>query len=223
MVVILFISGVYGFYYLSSSPIIWIKKNVELFKVFRFDRFIFFETVAWFFLAAYLTRFAFKLNKKWLYIVTLLFVASIPYFSLTENRELKVNLKAIIHTGKTGAPSYKSFYATQLFDEIKKDINKPLDSFRTISIGLYPAIAQYNGFFTLDSYQNNYPLEYKNKFRKIIENELEKSDWNRWLFDSWGSQCYVFVAELGHNFYITEDIEVKNLGIEYKCTLRSRY
>jgi hypothetical protein len=30
-------------------------------------------------------------------------------------------------------------------------------------------------FYTLDSYQNNYALEYKEIFRKVISAELEKS------------------------------------------------
>ena len=62
-----------------------------------------------------------------------------------------------------------------LFQEIKDHIDLPLEDYRVASIGLHPAIAQYNGFYTLDSYNNFYPLTYKYQFRKIIENELEKN------------------------------------------------
>ena len=61
---------------------------------------------------------------------------------------------------------------------------------------MHPTIAQYNGFYTLDSYQNLYSLEYKNKFREIIADELEKNHRMKNYFDAWGSRCYVFVAEL---------------------------
>jgi len=213
MIVLIILSSIYGFYYLNSQLVIGLKENVFLFKIFRFDRVIFFETLAWYFLAAYLIKFAISLKNKWVYLITLIFLVSNPYFSIRGNKELKANLSSLIHYGKINMPSYKEFYAEELFDEIKTDIDEPLDLFRTISIGLYPAIAQYNGFYTLDSYQNNYPLDYKLAFRKIIKNELEKSDWNKWLFDSWGSQCYVFAAELGRNVYITEDVEINNLDL----------
>jgi len=213
MIILVLLSTIYGFYYLNSPLVIGLKENVFLFKIFRFDRVIFFETLTWYFLAAYLIKFALSLKNKWLYLAAFIFLVSNPYFSIRGNKELKANLSALIHYGKINMPSYKEFYAEELFDEIKTDIDEPLDSFRTISIGLYPAIAQYNGFYTLDSYQNNYPLKYKLAFRKIIENELEKSDWNKWLFDSWGSQCYVFVAELGRNVYITEDVEIDDLDL----------
>jgi hypothetical protein len=67
-----------------------------------------------------------------------------------------------------------------------------------VSIGIHPGIAQYNGFYTLDVYSNIYPLEYKHKFRRIIEKELEKSEDVRRVFDDNAKRCYLLSAEL-HN------------------------
>lgn len=97
-------------------------------------------------------------------------------------------------------PTVKEFFATELFDEIKDFIDLPLDQFRVASIGLHPAIAQYNGFYTLDTYNNFYPLRYKYKFRKIIEKELEKNKTIRTYFDEWGGRCYIFTDELGKHY-----------------------
>ena len=70
--------------------------------------------------------------------------------------------------------SYNKFYAVDLFNEIKNEIEKPLDTFKVGSIGIEPMVAQYNGFYTIDGYIPDYPLGYKNNFRKIIAKELEK-------------------------------------------------
>jgi hypothetical protein len=97
-------------------------------------------------------------------------------------------------------PSVGEFYAEQQFEAIKNHIGKPLYSYRVASIGLHPAIAQYNGFYTLDTYNNFYPLSYKYQFRKIIEKELEKNKRIRVYFDEWGGRCYLFADELGKHY-----------------------
>ena len=91
-----------------------------------------------------------------------------------------------------GAPSFKQFYATDQFNEIDQYIGAPKSSYRVASIGLHPAIAQYNGFYTLDTYNNFYPLEYKHQFRKIIAAELDKNAHLRQYFDDMGWQMLYF-------------------------------
>jgi len=112
--------------------------------------------------------------------------------------------------------SWDEFYSPDLFDEIDETIALPKESYRVVSIGLHPAVSQYNGFYTLDSYQVNYPLCYKHSFRKIMEKELAKSEKNQVYFDSWGSRCYLFVSELENNGYMNtrEDSKpIQNLEI----------
>lgn len=103
----------------------------------------------------------------------------------------------ILHQRK---PNVKQFYAEELFRDIKNYIGLPVEEYRVVSIGIHPAIAQYNGFYTLDTYNNFYPLAYKYQFRKIIEKELAKNKTIRTYFDEWGGRCYIFTDELGKHY-----------------------
>jgi hypothetical protein len=106
-------------------------------------------------------------------------------------------------------PTVKEFYAEELFANIKEHIGQEQKDYRVASIGIHPAIAQYNGFYTLDTYNNFYPLTYKHKFRKIIEKELEKNKTIRTYFDQWGGRCYIFTAQLGKRYMIKKDSKRK--------------
>ena len=112
-------------------------------------------------------------------------------------------------------PTVKEFYAEEQFSEIKKHIGKPQEDYRVASIGLHPAIAQYNGYYTLDTYNNFYPLTYKYQFREIIAKELEKNKKIRIYFDEWGGRCYLFTDELGKHYMFkkTSKKRIKNLEL----------
>jgi hypothetical protein len=118
----------------------------------------------------------------------------------------------VIHSRK---PSVKEFYAVEQFEDIKEFIGKPVEEYRVASIGIHPAISQYNGFYTLDTYNNFYPLAYKYKFRRIIEKELEKNKTIRTYFDEWGGRCYIFTAELGKHYMFKKNSKkrLKNLEL----------
>lgn len=112
-------------------------------------------------------------------------------------------------------PTVKEFYAEELFTDIKEFIGRDPKDYRVASIGLHPAIAQYNGFYTIDTYNNFYPLSYKHHFRKIIENELAKNKTIQKYFDKWGGRCYIFTSELGKKYMIKKDShrKLKNLQL----------
>jgi len=122
--------------------------------------------------------------------------------------------------------TYKQFFAVEQFGQIRNDIGLPQESYRVISVGLHPSIAQFNGFYTLDGYMSNYPLDYKYRFRNIIGYELEKSDKLRDYFDEWGSRCYVLAEELATGALYTKDenVTIHNLQLnitalhEMNCT-----
>ena len=101
------------------------------------------------------------------------------------------------------ALDWNNFFSEDIFSQIEEAIGKPKETYRVVSVGIYPAAAAYNGFYCLDGYSNNYPLEYKHTFRRIIEGELEKDDYIRMLFDAWGNRCYVTTAEQA-NYYTFE-------------------
>jgi hypothetical protein len=112
-------------------------------------------------------------------------------------------------------PTFKQFFAVEQFNEVKEHIGLPQETYRVASIGLHPAIAQYNGFYTLDTYNNFYPLSYKHEFRKIIEKELAKNKTIRTYFDEWGGRCYLFTAELGKHYMFKKSSKkrLKNLEL----------
>ncbi|MFW9869663.1 MAG: DUF6044 family protein, partial [Candidatus Thorarchaeota archaeon] len=111
--------------------------------------------------------------------------------------------------------TYQEFHAVDLFQQIADDIGLPQESYRIINIGFHPSVSQFNGFYTLDGYLNNYPLEYKHRFRNIIGYELAKDSYIRNYFENLGSRCYVLTAELGLNFYCTKDsgLVINNLDL----------
>jgi hypothetical protein len=102
-------------------------------------------------------------------------------------------------------PTVKEFFAVEMFSEIEEHIGLAKEEYRVASIGIHPAISQYNGFYTLDTYNNFYPLTYKHQFRKIIEKELAKNKTIRKYFDKWGGRCYIFTAQLGKHYMIKKD------------------
>ncbi|WP_243296899.1 DUF6044 family protein [Bacillus litorisediminis] len=115
-------------------------------------------------------------------------------------------------------PSVKEFYATELFNDIKEFIGLPPETYRVASIGIHPAIAQYNGFYTLDTYNNFYPLSYKYQFRKIIAEELAKNKTIKEYFDEWGGRCYLFTDELGKHYMFKKNSKAKLTNLQLDMT-----
>jgi hypothetical protein len=96
--------------------------------------------------------------------------------------------------------TYSQFYSTSLFENVEKFIGTDKKTYKVVSIGMHPAIAIYNGFYTLDGYSTFYDLKYKYKFRKIIAPELEKNEILRKYFDNWGSRVYVLSSDIKKDF-----------------------
>jgi len=100
--------------------------------------------------------------------------------------------------------SFQEFFSPQLFTEIRDHIGKPQQTYRVVSLGMFPGIAIYNGFYLADGYSSDYPLQYKHRFRKVIAAELAKSKEIKDYFDDWGGRCYLLSAELGREFLCTK-------------------
>lgn len=113
---------------------------------------------------------------------------------------LKANLMKLVRGDDYYAMTWNGFFAEDIFDEIKEAIGEPQDSYRVVSLGIYPAAAAYNGFYCLDAYSNNYPVSYKHEFREIMAAELEKSDYVRAYYDEWGNRCYLMSAQYSNYF-----------------------
>ncbi|MCR5886367.1 DUF6044 family protein [Hymenobacter sp. J193] len=125
---------------------------------------------------------------------------------LLMNREWALNLRQLLGQPVATEPNYQQFVAPQLFARVAHSIQRQSGlrpaQYRVACLELPPAVAQLNGFCTLDSYQNNYPLAYKHQFRSVVAGELTKDELLRTYFDAWGNRCYLMAAELGKNFRV---------------------
>tara|TARA_A100001011_G_scaffold72534_1_gene74399 strand:+ start:5259 stop:7046 length:1788 start_codon:yes stop_codon:yes gene_type:complete len=115
--------------------------------------------------------------------------------------------------------SYKNFYCESVFKKIENFISEEKKSFRTINVGFFPAITQYNGFYTLDGYHNYYPLSYKKKFFNIIKDEIKKEKELLAYFENRANTCFLLSSELSKtcgyncNKYNSLTTKISNLNI----------
>jgi hypothetical protein len=93
--------------------------------------------------------------------------------------------------------TYREFYSPALFDEIRDAIGRPQETYHVVSFGLIPGIPLFNGFQTLDAFVGNYPLEYKQAFRRAIAGELARDSFLRRHYDDWGAHVHLYSTELG--------------------------
>lgn len=126
-------------------------------------------------------------------------------FMVYQNSTIYHNLRLMIFPDTYHLMNWDDYYAEDVFEQIDAFIGKDKSSYRTVSLGITPAAALYNGFYCLDGYSNLYPLEYKHAFREIIAKELEKSEELRVYFDAWGNRCYLFNGETGNYMLISGD------------------
>jgi len=176
-----------------------LKQKFSILNEVQFDRFYFLLALLWFLLFSLLCKESIKKSKLAVFIIIPVIV-------------LQLNYSFEMRNGKQKSISTSSFYATATFDEVKKYINQPIDSYKVMSIGFHPSITLYNGFYSLDGYWVNYPLTYKHQFRKIIAPELKKSEKWKKYFDNWGSRCQL----MGANKKIDLDLtQFKYMGGRY--------
>lgn len=200
-------------------PIVNIRNKMGgLFVSFQVDRFYWLYPGIWYLLFAGTLYFIWKTStKKWSKMIVCLVFVILVGKNVYTSSTVKVNIDRFIlkqnYTAE-GYQTWKKFYSEQLFENIKKYIGKPVEEYKVGSIGLYPSIAMYNGFYCIDGYSNNYDVKYKHEFRKIISKELEKNSSLRSYFDDWGNRCYLFAAEIPYEYQITKNDDRTLKGIE---------
>ena len=116
--------------------------------------------------------------------------------------------------------SFDEYYRFDDFNDLKKIINYEE---RIISIGISPMIAAMNGIKVIDGYHTLYPKSYK-KFRKIIQNELEKSDMYKNYYDQWGNRLSIFFTNKNNidiNFLAARSIGAKYVLSTFKIKKRT--
>jgi len=170
----------------------WLIKEFEIFRTFRFYRFYFFTPILWYLIFAFSLKYILNYSRKGLQVVCIILALQTGYAFFYHDEIQQRNNK----------PTYQAFFAKNQFSAIEQFIGKDKSTYKVVSVGIHPSIALYNGFYTLDAYHANYPVEHKHAFRKIIEKELDKNPKNKAYFDDFAGRCYVFAAELAHGDWI---------------------
>jgi hypothetical protein len=192
----------FGFYYWF---VFFLRSIIPIIISFKFSRIHWLHPLLWYILFALsLATLSKRIKTYGKKLAIFLIVAQIFILFSFHNE--------IIYRDK---PTFNEFFSENLFNDIKLFIGDPPASYRVVAIGIYPSILQYNGFYTLDGYIGYYPLEYKKKFRRIIQRELEKNEEIKDYFDNWGSKAYIFTDELGKNFEVMKEhnLTITNLSL----------
>ena len=169
-----------------------------------------------------------RLNASLVKLLVLAVIFLPAWKQLKEETYLFLNINQMNNGSEvTGYISWESYYAEDLMQELEDAIGRDMASYRVANLGISPAPALMHGFYTVDGYSNNYPLEYKHRFRRVIAAELGKNEAVRQYFDQWGSRCYLFNSASGTSWMlgkrqqvIYEDLEfdmdaLRDLGCEY--------
>ena len=172
---------------------------------FQFDRFFYLYPALWYIglavsldLVADLFK-AFLPKQRWVSAVIVLCLLGVCSLHVLWRSPFKLNFRDLVKLEGSTSLSWKGYYEPDQFREVADFIwdeyGLEQDQYRVGNLGLEPAVAITNGFYTIDGYSSVYSLSYKHKFRKVIEKELEKNEYNRQYFDEWGNRCYLFSSE----------------------------
>lgn len=231
-------AGIALFYCIFHCPMVvnWRNQLPGALKAFQLDRFYWLYPAIWFISAGLAIDLGWRLCRKFAFKIA--FVGMVgcallgTLWMCRENVLIKDMLK-IISPNIIGQRldknnvTWKGFFAEDVFQQIENDIDPDKQSYRVISIGMYPTIPLYNGFYCLDGYSNNYPLEYKHQFYEIIKEELECDESLKKYFCEWGSRCYAFTHEVGMEYMTPKGSSTKitdlKLNLEAFSGMGGRY
>ena len=118
---------------------------------------------------------------------------------LQKNKDITNSINIVLKKNNYNFKGFKvkpanSFDAYYKFDTYKKIKNITGNS-KVASLGVNPMIAVMNDIHVIDGYYVIYPLSYKIKFRKIIEDELNQNQKLKKYYDDWGNRVYLFFSD----------------------------
>ncbi len=170
-----------------------VGSSSNLFKTFQADRFYFLLPLVWSLILA-LSLSAWPRPSRWVWG---LLIAQIVLTLASDTFWRRTATALFSRSEFVAQPSYRAFFAERQFAHVRQFIGYPVSQYRVASLGIHPIVAQHNGFYTLDSYQNNYPLVYKQQFRRLIAPEVAKNPAAQTYFDAYGNRCYLVAADWG--------------------------
>jgi hypothetical protein len=114
------------------------------------------------------------------------------WIAIDDNVKEKILGPDYLLTYKSKRGTYSGFLQEEAYSQIAQKINKPFESYRVGSIGINPALALHNGFYTVDGYMTSYPQKQKERMFEVIKNGLSEDTKEFKSFKNWGSRCYLF-------------------------------
>lgn len=194
LLAIVFNCLVYGLYYLEP-----VRNLVELLvppaKGLQFNRTVFFNPFLWY--MAFFAVLKRLYDKGIIRISNVLALVAVAVVLLSDTKYNDLFQTVYNHTYRlvrqeeSNNLSYREFYSTALFDEIKSAI--AYDNEKSVAYGFDPGVLSYNGIYTLDGVLSYYPLSYKEEFRKIIAPAIDRpgNEAAKAYYDDWGARAYL--------------------------------
>lgn len=172
---------------------------------FQMDRVIWISPCLWYLLASCGMALTFKLFSDyrknpgvWCFGLAMAAAVCVTGVQILMAGDIKSNVQKL-RNPDYGMLSFREYYAIgvmdQVMDFLREETGAEPEEYRVVSLGIDPAAALYHGFYCLDGYSNNYSLEYKHAFQKLLKPELDKSEYLKEYFEGWGNRCYLFSSE----------------------------
>lgn len=210
-----------------------LRSQLSFLGAFQLNRVLWIAPCLWYLAAACGMGILFRLGRKQLryrfgLLLTMVLTILTGAWALYSG-DFKTNLQKL-RNPDYGMLSYRDYYAIGVMEQVREFLDdysqKNVDDYHVVSLGIDPAAALYHGFYCLDGYSNNYSLEYKKQFRKIIAPELDRSDYLKQYFDNWGNRCYLFSSECPGYYTIEKNgfsFQEYRIDVEALYELGGRY
>lgn len=200
----------------NAQPGVFLRSHLQALGAFQLDRFLWLAPCFWYLILgcamalwaelwqAQKGQTSLKFSRflkpfcASILLLAMVFAVSLTGVQVLLGSHLKPNVQKL-RNPSYAAISFNDYYGVGVLSRVEdflwEQTGQTQEEYRVVSLGIDPAAALYHGFYCLDGYSNNYSLEYKRAFRRIIAPELEKSDYLKDYFDQWGNRCYLLSAE----------------------------
>lgn len=206
---------------LRSEAVIEIKQQMGgMIKSFQFERFCWLMPAAWYLLLGLSLATIWRNIGKKNYILALSVVVILympTLLNIARSSIFYQNINQIRKGNESGNMSWENLYSEDVMEAIELHIGRDMSEYRVASLGMCPVVPLMHGFYTIDGYSNNYPLEYKQEFREIIEEDIALNYSIEAYYDNWGSRAYLFHSEWGTYYQLSkkDNVQVENLHFDF--------
>jgi len=206
----------YAFF--KSSMVADIRNNMGgMLKTFQFERFCWMLPAVWHLLNGVCLAVLWKnIRKKdhilGLFVVVALYLPTLLY--IAKNSTFYQNISQI-RTGNF--LTWENAYSEDVMEQIENHIGRDMSEYKVACLGMCPVVPLMHGFYTIDGYSNNYPLEYKQEFREIIAKDIELNRSIETYYDDWGSRAYLLHSGWGTSYMLSKyaNASVSELNFDF--------